>query len=118
VRPDQLDRLTSLHDRLLEVALSDADPDNWIGHGKKPNELTRDERGDAKWCRGLAISSVALTMQVQRLMQNPIAGGAAVPDRPAAPTTPAEPEDMDAEIARFEQAASQVLARAADKTQR
>lgn len=118
MRPDQLDRLTSLHDRLLEVALTDADPQNWIGAGKKPSELSRDERGDAKWCRSLAVQTVALTMHVTRLLQNPVTGGAVVPDAPPAKPAEGEPEDMEAEIQRFEQAASQVLERAAGKTKR
>jgi hypothetical protein len=115
--PNQIDKLTTLHDKLLEVALSDADPDNWVGSGKKPNELTRDERGDAKWCRSLAVQTVALTMQVRRLLENPITGGAIVPDQPDA-----EPKDegeaVEAEIARYEQAASEVLTRASRRGKR
>jgi hypothetical protein len=112
MRAEQLTRLETLRDRLLEVALSDADPANWIGADKKPKEMTRDERGDAKWCRSLAVQTVSLTMQVQRLMQNPIAGGAAVPDEPAKPEQD-EGETVEAEIERYERAASEVLARAA-----
>lgn len=116
MRQDQIDRLTALHDRLLEVALADADPANWIAGDKRPKDMTRDERGDAKWCRSLAISTVSLTMQVQRLMQNPIVGGAAVPDAPpAAPALPAPAEEegdpVEAEIQRYEQAATELIAR-------
>jgi hypothetical protein len=106
--PEQLARVTTLHDKLLEVALTDADPAHWIGVGKKPSELTRDERGDAQWCRKLAIATVALTMQVQRLMQNPIVGGASVPDDPPPEETA---ETTDDEISRYERAAGQVLDR-------
>lgn len=114
MRQDQLTKLESLRDRLVEVAINDADPANWVGAGKKPNELTRDERGDAKWCRSLAVQTVALTMQVQRLIQNPVAGGAVVPTEGG--TTPAEPEkdeaeQVEAEIGRFEQAAAELISR-------
>lgn len=110
MRTDQLTRLEVLCDRLLEVALSDADPENWSASGKKLAEMTRDERGDAQWCRRLAVQTVALTMQVQRLMQNPVTGGAVVPDQPGK-TEPDEAEAVDAEIARYESAASQVIDR-------
>lgn len=108
--PDQIARLEALRDRLVDRALVDADPLNWVAGKKAPNEMTRDERGDAKWCRSLATSTVALTMQVQRLLQNPIAGGAVVPDKPDAPPQDEE-QSVEAEIARYEQAASEVLAK-------
>lgn len=107
--PDQLARLEKLRDKLVERALIDADPDNWIAGCKAPWEMTRDERGDAKWCRSLAVSTVALTMQVNRLMANPSAGGALVPDKPE--TAPQDEEQsIEAEVARYEQAAAEVLA--------
>ena len=112
MRPDQLLRIESLRDRLLEVALSDADPVNWTAFGKTPKDMTQQERGDAKWCRGLAISTVALAMQVQRLMLNPTTGNAVVPDDPGR-LERNEAEAVDAEIERYETAAAQVLIRAA-----
>lgn len=119
MRPDQLTRIESLRDRLLEVALKDADPDNWIGKGKKPDELTREERGDAKWCRSLAVQTVALTMQVQRLMLNPVTGHAAVPSEPDKPAeVEAEVDTVEAEIQRYETAAAEVLTRAARRGKR
>lgn len=108
--PDQLIRLESLRDKLMERAIVDADPANWAAGDKAPKDMTREERGDAKWCRGLAINTVSLAMQVQRLMLNPTAGGALVPDKmdPAEPE--AQEETIEAEVARFEEAAAQVLA--------
>jgi hypothetical protein len=111
MRTDQLTRLEALRDRLIEVAVVDADPTNWTAFGKRPCEMTKDERGDAKWCRSLAVQTVALTMQVQRLMQNPVAGNATVPDQPAAPQEDEE-AGIDAEIKRYESAAADVLTRA------
>lgn len=109
MRPDQLTRLEALRDKLVERALIDADPENWIAGSKAPWEMTRDERGDAKWCRSLAVSTIALTMQVNRLMANPSAGGALVPDQPdAAPQD--EEQSIDAEVKRYEEIAAEVLA--------
>jgi hypothetical protein len=115
MRPDQLTRLESLRDRLVERSLADADPVNWIAGEKAPKDMTRDERGDAKWCRSLAVSTVSLTLQVQRLMTNPAAGGALVPDQPDA--APAE-DPVEAEVARFEAAAADVLVARAVKAAR
>lgn len=112
MRADQLLKLETLRDRLLDVAMRDADPENWTAGGKAPKDMTREERGDAKWCRALAISTVALTMQVTRLMLNPATGGASVPDEPGQPEQD-EAETVDAEIARYEAAATEVLQRAA-----
>lgn len=109
MRPDQLSRLETLRDKLVERALIDADPANWVAGCKAPAEMTREERGDAKWCRNLATSTVALAMQVNRMMSNPTAGGAVVPDQPD--TAPAdEGETVEAEVARYEAAAAEVLA--------
>lgn len=107
--PDQLSRLETLRDKLVDRALIDADPENWIAGCKAPWEMTREERGDAKWCRSLAVSTIALCMQVNRLMANPSAGGALVPDKPdAAPVD--EEQSIEAEVARYEQQAAEVLA--------
>jgi hypothetical protein len=107
--PDQLIRLESLRDKLMERAIVDADPANWVAGDKPPKDMTRDERGDAKWCRGLAINTVSLAMQVQRLMANVETGGAIVPDQPDVPAD-AEADPVEAEVARFEAAAAEVLA--------
>lgn len=109
MRPDQLARLETLRDKLIDRALIDADPANWVAGGKAPKEMSREERGDAKWCRGLAINSVSLTMQVQRLMTNPATGGAFVPDQPQTPAAAVE-DPVEAEVARYEAAAAEVLA--------
>ena len=110
MRADQIARLETLHDRLVERALADADPANWVAGEKAPKDMTREERGDAKWCRGLAINTVALTLQVQRMMVNPAAGGAVVPDQPAQAPEAVEDDPVEAEVKRFEDAAAQLLA--------
>lgn len=108
---DQLTRLEALRDRLVDVALTDAEPANWAGHGKRPVDMTREERGDAKWCRGLAVQTVALTMQVQRLLSNPVTGGAVVPtDPPKDEAALVEEDPIEAEVKRFEAAAAEVMA--------
>ena len=107
MRPDQKARMDDLRDRLIERALIDADPENWVAGNKYPEEMTREERGDAKWCRSLALSTVSLAMQVQRMMST----GATGPVGPGAEPDPMSGQDaVEAEVARFEAAAAELLA--------
>lgn len=117
MRPDQLARLEVLRDRLVERSLADADPAGWTASEKAPRDMTREERGDANWCRGIAVRTVSLTLQVQRLMSNAATGGAIVPDQPNVASL-AEEDPVEAEVARFEAAASEVLAARAVKAAR
>jgi len=109
MRPDQLLRLEALRDKLVERSLIDADPANWVAGGKAPKDMDRDERGDSKWCRSLALNTVSLAMQVQRMMSNGATGGAIVPTEPDVPATP-EADPVEAEVKRYEAAAAEVLA--------
>lgn len=70
--PDQLKRLNDLSEKLAEVAIVDADPENWVGFGELPKDLTAADRGNAVWCRKVALATisvlsrvVAITAQVQ-----------------------------------------------------
>lgn len=110
MRLDHITRLEALRDKLLERALIDADPDNWTAGDKKPGDMNAAERGDTTWCRRVAVQTVSLAMQVQRLVANPMTGGAAVPSEPAREPHEPEEETVEAEVKRFESAAAQVLA--------
>ena len=66
--PDQLKRLNELSEKLAEVALSDADPENWIGYGALPMDLTQADRGDAVWCRKVALSTISVLGRVVTLV--------------------------------------------------
>lgn len=67
MRQDQYIRLQALSEKIAEVALFDADPDNWVGVGKPARELSKDERGDAYWCRKVAIGTIAVLTKVANL---------------------------------------------------
>lgn len=111
MKQDQIVKLEALRDRLIEVAMIDADPLNWTAYGKKPVDMNKDERGDARWCRILATGTISLCMQMTRLLQNPITGGAVVPSEPGK-SEPNEEELVEEEIKRYEKAATAVLSRA------
>lgn len=57
MRPDQLQQLQDLSERLADVFLLEADPDNWSGAGKLPVDMTKDERGDRHWDRKGAMGT-------------------------------------------------------------
>lgn len=57
MRPDQLQRLQDLSEKLADRFLLEADPDEWPGNGKGPADLTQQERGDAYWCKKNAMAT-------------------------------------------------------------
>ena len=115
MRADQLARLEVVLDSLINVAISDADPTHWVGAGKRPGEMTQQGRGDARWCRSLALGSISLTMQVQRLMECQL-GDLSGQVLPVVDAQAAAEETEEAEIKRYEHAAAKVLARAQART--
>lgn len=68
MRADQYERLQSLSEKLTDVALVEAQPAHWPGDGKKPAELTRDERGDRYWCKKNAFATLGLLQRVTSLI--------------------------------------------------
>lgn len=105
MRPDQLQRLQDLSERLADVFLSEADPDNWTAGGKLPCDLTREERGDRHWDRKGAMGTGAVLRYTLDILNRQPSGGG---DR--------EQDDaMDASIREAEQRAAKALARVMDK---
>lgn len=57
MRPDQLQRLGDLAERLADSFLVEADPGEWPGDGCPPAELTQQLRGDRYWCKKNAMAT-------------------------------------------------------------
>ena len=57
MRPDQVERLKELTEKLADRFLMDADPSEWPGDGKSPADLTQQERGDAYWSKKNAMAT-------------------------------------------------------------
>ncbi|BCD89693.1 hypothetical protein PSm6_61000 [Pseudomonas solani] len=103
MREDQRARLSGLRDELMETALLDADPKLWTAAGKAPSDMTQEERGDAYWCRKLAVSTVSLLTKVQSMLEThgkPTAGNGK------------DEGDLDKEIRQAEKEAQAMLERA------
>ncbi len=98
MRDDQKKRLADLSEKLAEVVLTDADPDNWTGNGQAPADLSKADRGDAVWCRKLALSSLSVLASVVRLQT----------EQPA--LTPEDDDNVEADITKSENDAKRLLA--------
>jgi len=57
MRQDQLSRLEELAERLADTFLVEADPENWSGGGKLPQDMSKTERGDRHWDRKGAMGT-------------------------------------------------------------
>ncbi len=60
MKPEQLAKLEQLADTMADQFLTDADPALWSGSGKPPADMTQQERGDAYWCRKMAIATAGV----------------------------------------------------------
>lgn len=68
MRQDQYEKIQNLSEKLADVVIQDIDPEGWVGKGKRPAELTKEERGDAYWCRKMAAASLSLLTRVAHLV--------------------------------------------------
>jgi hypothetical protein len=101
--PKQLARMASLQERIADVVLDEADPDNWPGKGKTLAELTTEERGNRYWCKKNAAASFALLARCTVFMSG------------AVPADPTEEESLDRQIAKREQEAERLLGAAMNR---
>lgn len=65
--PEQMQKLQELEGKLVDVVLTEADPDTWPGAGKELKSLDKGERGDRYWSKKNASASMALLMKVYSL---------------------------------------------------
>ena len=95
MRDDQKIRLQEVSEKLAEVVIADADPVNWAASGVLLCDMTRDQRGDASWCRKTAVQSIALLTSLERLLKDEVKGE--------------DPDDTEEQIKRAERAAEKAL---------
>lgn len=68
MRPDQLQRLNDLSEKLADVVLEEADPAEWPGAHTPLAALTQQERGDRYWCKKNAAATFALLERTASLL--------------------------------------------------
>jgi hypothetical protein len=102
MRPDQLQRLQDLSEKLIDVVLEEADPDQWPGAGLPIAAMSKQDRGDRFWCKRNANATFALAQRVEELIGGHVG-------------TFESDDDMEKTIQRREKEASELLARAMKK---
>lgn len=102
MRPDQLQRLRDLSEKLADVVLIEADPDEWPGAGRGPADLDQQTRGDRYWAKKNAAATFALLARAQEIADKS-GGGSPPPDA-----------DVEKDISRYEREAAKALERMRD----
>ncbi len=109
MRQDQFEKLQTLSEKLTDVFLVEADPDNWPGSGWKPIELTKDQRGDRYWSKKNAVATLSLISRVASLTNViRMQGGEPLPPGPEQ-NGQSEEDGLDAEIREAEKEAQRLL---------
>ena len=107
MRQDQFEKLQDLSERLTDVAIGEADPDQWPGAGWKPSELTKEQRGDRYWSKKNAVATLSLIGRIHQLTDAVRLASKAGTGEAGAVT---ETEDeLDKEVASAEKEATKLL---------
>jgi hypothetical protein len=102
MRPDQIARLQDLAEKLAEVVLEEADPQNWPAAGIAADAMTQQERGDRYWCKRNAAATFGL---LERTMRT-VADAAEVNPRSGEPN---DRPELHKEVSRLEREAGKLL---------
>ena len=111
MRPDQIQRLNDLTEKLADRFLIEADPDEWPGSGTGPADLSQQERGDAYWCKKNAMATggvLRYTLDLAKSHQNPTGH----------PDQTDHDADLDRKIRDAEKRAAAAVNRALDKAKK
>lgn len=99
MRPDQMERMRDLSEKLADKFIDEADPETWPGAGAMLADMTKQERGDAYWCKKNAAATLALLCRVEQLQAS---------QRTVQPPGDDEP-GIESEIERAEKQAAKML---------
>jgi hypothetical protein len=101
MRPDQMARIQELSEALADTFIANADPSQWTCGGRPPADLTQQERGDAYWCRKMAMATGGVLKYTLDLVAHHAGGGGKEDDG----------ADLDKIIASAEREAAKALDR-------
>jgi hypothetical protein len=108
MRQDQFDRLAQISEDLIDLGLREADPANWDGAQLKPNEMTKETRGNLYWMKKNAVATFALVQRIHSFTSAARAASAA--GKPPEEGAVTDPEvDLDKGIEAFEKEAKKLL---------
>lgn len=100
MRPDQLQRLQELSEKLADVVLEEADPAEWPGANTPLASLSQQERGDRYWSKKNAAATFALLERTTSLLTDA---------KDLRNNRPEDDADMEKQIAAKEREASKLL---------
>ena len=103
MRPDQLERMQDLAEKLADVVLEEADPETWPGAGIPLADLTQQQRGDRFWSKKNAAATFVLLGKVAEIIARRADG--------SSEKSGDNGEDMERTIARAEKEAAKALER-------
>lgn len=103
---DQYQRMQKVHEKLVDVLLMEADPDNWPGAGLHPNDMSRETRGDQYWHKKTTAGTAALVNRIGSLIVEERRRALALPVGARAEE---EEVDLDREVERYERRAAKML---------
>ena len=114
MRQDQFEALQARGEQLVDVFLSESNPEKWPGAGIEPANMEKQTRGDRYWCKKDAVATLACAQRIFNLVQvireRAVGGG----DAP----TEGEPDDGSGELDREIAAAEAEAARLTDQVLR
>jgi hypothetical protein len=113
MRDDQYQRLQALTEKLMDVFLTEADPENWPGVGILPNAMDKETRGNRYWCKKDAAATLTLNMRAITMIdairrRTPEAGA---PLDAQAPDVDNHEDSLDKEIDSVEKEAARLMAK-------
>ncbi len=118
MRADQYQRLQALGEKLIDVALDEADPATWPGHGIPAHRLNRKPLQERYQCKRNAAATMALCMKVYSLTGH-IERNGGVGEPPPAAVEDGEAsfrDELEAEVTAAEKEAAALLERLQSRT--
>lgn len=103
MRQDQYVKMQALSEEIADQAIMDMNPKNWDGYGQAPKDLSKEDRGNAYWCRKMAVATIAVLTRVA-VLKNTVSAG-------RAPDSVEDESSLDEEIAKYESEAKQLLSK-------
>lgn len=111
MRPDQIERLNAIQEKMVEVLISEADPDKWDGAALLQSglSLSPQERGNRYWEKKNAAMTLALLKDMGTLAEN---------SKAALGRDPYSSEELDKRINKAEADAAKLLEKINSKSRK
>lgn len=67
MKPENLARIDALEDSLVDVLCDELNPEHWPGHGKRPQELDKEENSGRYFAKKAAQGTLTLLVKCESL---------------------------------------------------